>query len=224
MFCEPYQETLRDAACGAALEGNARAHLASCAACAAALAEEQAFFAAIDSGVAQVVNCEMPPSLLPCVRDAVARKRVAPRGFLRGWVWIPAAATAVLAIAVLLPRGDRHAVRPPVQSAQQPPSGAQVPPVPFRPSSPSLIQMPAQTARRTSSAHSSAVEVLVSTQEEAGLKQYAAVLRTRRDVANALIDSSANASMEIQPLEIASMEWPELSIKPLSDDKNEFAK
>ena len=84
--------------------------------------------------------------------------------------------------------------------------------------------MPAQKTRRGTSAHSVPVEVLVSTQEDAGLKQYAAVLRTRRDLAKALISSSASSSMEIQPLEIASMEWPELSIKPLAEDKNGFAK
>jgi len=224
MFCEAYQERLKDAACGGGLEEDARAHLASCAACAATLAEEQALFAAIDNGVARIVNSEAPPSLLPRVREAVVRKRVAPRGFLHGWLWIPAAATVALVIALFLPRGDRHGVLPPVQSVQQPPFGAQTPAAPFRASAPSLIQMPAQKTRRGTSAHSVPVEVLVSTQEDAGLKQYAAVLRTRRDLAKALISSSASSSMEIQPLEIASMEWPELSIKPLAEDKNGFAK
>ena len=224
MFCKTYQESLKDAACGAALDGNARAHLASCAACAAAFAEEQALFAAIDNGVARIVNSEMPPSLLPRVREAVAQKRIAPGGFLRGWVWIPAAAAAALVIAVLLPRGFHQPVSPPVQSVHQPSSGAPILATPFRASAPSLIQTPERTTRRATSAHSSPVEVLVSAQEEAGLKQYAAVLRTRRDIANALIDSSASASMEIQPLEIASMEWPELAIKPLVEERNGFAK
>lgn len=224
MFCKAYQESLKDAACGGGLEENARAHLASCAACAAAFAEEQALFAAIDNGVARIVNSEMPPSLLPRVREAVAQERIAPGGFLRGWVWIPAAATAALAIAVLLPRSFHQPVLPPVQNVQQPSSGVAISAEPFRASAPSLIQAPAHKTRRTSSAHSSPVEVLVSRQEEAGLKQYAAVLRTRRDIANALIESSANASMEIQPLEIASMEWPELAIKPLAEDRNGFAK
>lgn len=224
MFCKAYQERLKDAACGAGLEECARLHLATCSACAAAFAEEQALFAAIDNGVARIVSSEAPPSLLPRVREAVAQERVAPRGFVHGWVWIPVVATAALVIAVLLPRGDHHTISPPVQSVQQPSSGVQMGATPSGASAPSLFQTPERTPRRATSAHSSSVEVLVSPQEEAGLKQYAAVLRRRRDLAKALIASSGGPSMQIEPLEIASMEWPELSIKPLAEEKNGFAK
>ena len=104
MFCEAYRKPLTDAAAaGSAIEETLQSHLVRCEACAAAFAQEQALFAAMDVGLSHLVNTQAPPSLLPRAREAVSRERVPSRGLLQSWLWMPAASAAALMLAALLP-------------------------------------------------------------------------------------------------------------------------
>lgn len=71
MPCEKYRKALREAAAAGdtyELSTGLRAHLAACGACRAFWSEEQQLLAAIDAGVRQTANAEVPASLLPRVR------------------------------------------------------------------------------------------------------------------------------------------------------------
>lgn len=237
MFCQAYREALIDAVAGSSSGAKAQVHLASCKACAAAFAEQQALFSAVDMGLSQLANAHVPASLLPRVREALEHEHVAKRRFHPAWTWVPAAAVAALMLAAFLPRtfDYSHAPEVPVVLVSIP-----------KPSNPGTTPAEAHAAhaipRDLNSAqlaprarHASVLrtvrnvgpepEVLVSPTEKSALVRYAAVLRRRGDMAQALINSQRAASMEIEPLEIAAMEWPEFSIKPLvAEDQEKVAK
>src|SRR5262249_12624096 len=99
MPCEDYKNALIDAAAtGTAPLPEVRAHLAVCASCRAAFAEEQAVFAGIDSSLHSAVNTEVPPSLLPRVRAQLDDAEVAPRLWSLGWMFVTAAAFSSVAL------------------------------------------------------------------------------------------------------------------------------
>jgi len=110
MSCEPYKDALVEAAAaGAEPQGHLRAHLAACAACRMAFAEEQSLFSSIDTGLHSAVAAEVPGSLLPRVR---ARLLDEPPSQNR-WIltWAPVAASVALLIGFLFLRGVRPDVR-----------------------------------------------------------------------------------------------------------------
>jgi hypothetical protein len=106
MPCEPYKNALVEAAAtGAEPQGELRAHLAACAACRGAFAEEQSLFSSIDASLHATANVEMPPSLLPRVR-ARLDQAAAPQS---RWIpaWAAVAASVALFIGFLSFRGVR---------------------------------------------------------------------------------------------------------------------
>lgn len=227
MFCEAYRKTLIDAAAGADIEVRAQAHLASCKECEAAFAEEQALLAAIDRGVSQFVRCDAPPSLLPRVREAVAEEQIATRRFVPAWAWIPIAAVASLTLAAYLWQGGSHTVVSRVSVQNVPPARSMThdSAARFAPPARSSLKVPRQEVVRASVAHSPSAEaeIRVLPQEEAGLIQFVAALRHRKEAGQALVDSEAGTH-KVQPLQIAAMDWPQLSIKPLVEERSELAK
>lgn len=236
MFCQAYRKTLMDAAAGSSSGAKAQAHLASCEACAAAFAEEKALFSAVDTGLSQLANAHVPASLVPRVREALEQEHVAKRRFHPAWTWVPPAAVAALMLAAFLPRtfDYSHAPGVPVVLVSIPkPSNPGTTPAEAHAHAIPRDLNSAQLAPRAR--HASVLrtvrnvgpepEVLVSPTEKSALVRYAAVLRRRGDMAQALINSQRAASMEIEPLEIAAMEWPEFSIKPLvAEDQEKVAK
>src|SRR5437899_12214836 len=73
MFCESYRKLLMEAAgSGETLPRELAEHLAGCAYCYAAFANEQALFRSIDGALQAATNTEIPASLLPRVRMQVA--------------------------------------------------------------------------------------------------------------------------------------------------------
>lgn len=237
MSCKAYRKALVDAAAGSAIEAAAQAHLAACQECAAALAGEQGLFAAVDAGVSRLVSSEPPPSLVPRVRESVAQERVASRRFGLARAWAPAAAVVALILAAFLPRifdpSRAPEVRVVLVSTPKPSNSdtasagthaARSIPRDLNPVRATSRARHANVLRAVRNAGSEP-EVLVSPTEKSALVRYAAVLRRRGDMAQALINSQKAASMEIEPLEIAAMEWPEFSIKPLVvEDREEVSK
>jgi hypothetical protein len=230
MFCEAYREPLKNAAAaGSAIHGDARSHLVACEACAAAFAEEQALFAAMDSGLSKLVNADAPPSLLPRVREAIANERIFPRRTLLSWAWLPAAAVAATLLAVFLPRVFHSSHPEDVRvAAVQPPSpatGTAENPGPPQSDDPENTIPVRRITPIITMARSVAVpEVIVSPQEEAALTSYAAMLRKRADLAQALLDSSARKSTIIEPLVIAEIDSTDLRIEPLVKDSDDVTR
>lgn len=218
MFCESCRKTLNEAALsGEPLSAQVRAHLASCASCRESFSEEKALLALLDREVQARANAEMPASLLPRVRQGIAMSSPA-----RTWpVPVLAYAASGLAIGAIAlsfavrtrvssvkPKSSAHSISSPApteQSAAQRESGlGQV-----------LVATNPKSQRPPRAIPNAEPEVLVSAEEELGLKRYAAVLRNAKAEAPAAI--KGNTAAEIEPLQIATVDVKRLSIEPLQD-------
>src|ERR1700674_5663997 len=119
MPCEYYQNALIEAAAsGVEPQGELRTHLATCAACRTAFAQEQSLFSSIDRGLHVTANAEVPASLLPRVRARLADVAVPRRMWTQPMIF--AAASAALAFAIFLFVRPHH-TRPDNQAKQTPP-------------------------------------------------------------------------------------------------------
>lgn len=219
MFCESWRETLgATVLSGEALPREARLHLASCGACREAFAREEQLLACIDGGLRSVANAEVPSSLLPRVRGSIDRPPVAAPW--RVPIWAFAGAGLVLLVGFVYE--GTHAPHP---ASLPQPTAAVVPPAGRSQASsqsgtPFVATPPRHAASLRIASLSAPVrrepEVLVSGEEQANLQLYLNRLRARNvnNAAPLIITGDA----QIKPLEIASMEFPQLSIKPLESD------
>lgn len=101
MPCEEYREALSEAAAagsGQIMPRDLRVHLDVCSGCNAEFRAEQELFAAINSGVQKIASAEVPPSLLPRVRERMEREGSSRRGFLPYLVFAAAAAFALVVV------------------------------------------------------------------------------------------------------------------------------
>ena len=64
-------------------------------------------------------------------------------------------------------------------------------------------------------------EVLVSPEEPAGLERYAALLRVRAQQLPQLATGKEDSEVDIQPLEIAQLALPQLTIEPLESGEEQ---
>jgi hypothetical protein len=217
MFCEPYRKVLSEAALrGEGLSRASEAHLAGCAACRAALADEQALGALIDGGLRTIASAETPASLVPRVRAEVVEVPATPvQGFRALGM-----ATAVLAaagVAVWLSETPRNRVE-----EAHPGIGA-----PAGPSSASS-QLPARSVPHSekSAATGKAVVplvapkhdeplVLVSPEEQAGLERYLAASSRRGQNGSPQVAALLGDVKGIEPLEIAAMDVKAMTTEPL---------
>jgi predicted anti-sigma-YlaC factor YlaD len=224
MPCEHYKDALIEAAAtGARPQGELQAHLASCASCREAFAQEQSLFAAIDFGLNAAANAEVPPSLLPRVRASLDEAAVTLR--LR-WLQqlVVACASVALVFLIFLVARPRHA--PPEDIAKSP---ITVP----SPTAPAAAANPEKTSRESTqvtdvrvshshaardstnlhSAASSNPEVLVPPDEREALARFVAKLNERSDLATALLaraPEKRDALIVVERLQIGALE-----IKPL---------
>lgn len=100
MPCEEYREALREAAAAGSrqiMPRDLRVHLDGCSGCNAEFRAEQELFAAINSGVQKIASAEVPPSLLPRVRERMEREGLSRRSFLPYMVFAAAAVCALVA-------------------------------------------------------------------------------------------------------------------------------
>jgi len=134
MPCEHFKEALIEAAAtGAALRGPFGAHLAECASCREAFAQEQSLFAAIDAGLYTRANVEVPASVLARVRAGVDKAVVTPS---RWWGWVTWSSAALAAAALFLAVILGHSPRPaaPADSMANGAAASPIPPSAARPS------------------------------------------------------------------------------------------
>jgi hypothetical protein len=228
MPCQHYKNALIEAAAsGAQPQGDLRAHLAGCADCRAAFAQEQSLFASIDAGLHVAANAEAPASLLPRVRarldDAVAKQR--------RWLQpvILAAASVALTFAIFL-FARPHPSRPDNQAKQTPQIlGSETLVKNARPQvSGPATQIVSSTANKSQTrvhstllrtVTSSQLEVLVPPDEREAFARFVAVLGERREVALALATPAPQRKDE--PASLEPLQIKELEIKTLQERQTE---
>jgi anti-sigma factor RsiW len=227
MFCESYREALSDAVLlGGRVHGETEAHLATCADCREAFAEEQALLRRIDAGLNSLVVWDVPMSLVPGVRaqiDARTESRSA-------WRTVLAYATAALAIGAVAVSFSLRSKTPQVKLettiaetssvvTSQAASSQVEKLLPYQRSSQSRLMVTGRQASPDSrAARNTQPEVLVSADDQLGLERYAASLRTvaRR---NAAMLEEGNGP-KIKSLEIAELDLKRLSIEPLESGES----
>lgn len=235
MACERALDALADVAAGAAASREIEAHLASCAACRARLAELRQALARVDGELAGLLQAEPSPALLPRIRAAVEADAPGWRPSWRGSpAWLAVAATLLtgLALVVFLAgrpevSGRRVAGTQPAPSAA---GSASVQPRPAGPGPATSADVPAPTAsesavgtpsRRAVSAgrpgdgppprraERQAVEVVVPADEATALLRLAEVVAQGRLDATAVMAALSGTSgllAEPAPIEISPLE------------------
>jgi hypothetical protein len=232
MPCENYKDAIIETAVsGAEPQAELRAHLAACAACRIAFAEEQSLFALIEAGLRQSVNAEVPASLLPRVRARISEEVVPSRGWFTNWLTV-ATAPAILA-AILITRVVWHSnfsTNPPANYAKANSPAPVLPPseAPTRapePSSRASSHSGPQTFvagnsqnPRVQPARSSIPEVLVPGDQEALLARYAE--QWRLDKHSSYLAQNSGKTI-LAPLEVAPIQIAELDVKLLADEKSQ---
>ncbi len=219
MDCKRYKKDLAAAALGALeprREAEFAAHLASCAACRAALGDERRLLHIIDRGVAASVAAEPSAEFAARVRRRLDQEPVPAHSWFARWVPAAAGALAVLALVALW-----LARRPPVlPGTAEPPrtAGGQQRPSREEPAPAELPVEQAATPRGKGSAihlkrhvavRTARPEVLVLPGQRAAVLQfYEAVGSGRVDTASLLVPPLplAPAKLEILPLEVAKLD------------------
>jgi len=211
---------------GKALPRRLEEHLAGCECCRAAFADEQALFRSIDGALEAAANAEIPGSLLPRVRMQVASdstkayRRVPVLAFVTGGLVIGAimlSSSSLRHSAVSRSTGKEPAA-PSIQSAvSREPTGLSIQP-PLRPERLASRReriVVDRVARR------SEPEVLVSSEEAAGLRRYADLLRAKSLETSNRAAAISDAPFEIKPLEIAELNLRQLTIQPLEGSESD---
>jgi len=219
MFCESYRTVLSEAAArGERLPGAVETHLAACAACRAAFAEEQALFSLIDGGLRSVANAEVPASLLPRVRAGIPERPAAAVSRVPVWAFAAASLLLITGVAyklvltLLLPVPTQSTATATPADAS-PLSASSVPSPQIESVLPPLPAPKVGTAPTRERATPLEPEVLISGEEETNLRRYLNLLQARN--VNHAAPQAIPGGAEIQPLEIAQIELPRLTIEPL---------
>ena len=226
MFCESHRKALSEAVlAGGRLPAEAEAHMALCAGCREAFADQRALLRRIDAGVSSMVVSEMPASLIPGVRE-----RIAGLGDSRsGWRLVLGYLTAALVLGVIaISSGMRgkapHATleTPSARIVSALRSPAATPPVDDAPRA-KARETPAMGRPRAAAGRPARrnrpPEVLISGDDRLGLEQYVASFRVVASGNKATLKEEGGA--EIKPIEIAELDVKRLSIEPLaSGDSN----
>ena len=226
MFCESYrQKLIHSLAAGEPLSPDLAKHLASCNACSSDFAQERTLFAAIEYSLGIAVNLPAPPSLVPRVRAQIAADLA--KGSWRAPVLAFAALSLVAAVVAIWPAfhwrwtpDDSGGKSPSVASAVR--SADNRAAIESLVHSTQPVKQAASGLQKVVISHCKVrcgVEVLVSREEQAGLERYAARLRAS-PLENAAGAAVTNDSLlRIRPLEIAAMDFRQLSIESLESDE-----
>jgi len=205
-------------------------HLAGCEYCHAAFANEQALFRSIDGALQAATNTEIPASLLPRVRMQVAldstkvNRRLPVLAFVTGGLVIGAIAlSSSLRHSAVSHSTAKEPAAPSIQSAvSREPTGLSV-----ETSSIQVSPTPGRLVARRErfildrAAQGSEPEVLVSSEEEAGLRRYADLLRAKSFETSNRAAATDDAPFEIKPLEIAELGLRQLTIQPLEGSESD---
>ena len=230
MPCEHYQNALIEAAAsGTAPQGELRAHLAGCAACRNAFAQEQSLFSSMDEGLRAAVNDEVPASLLPRVRARLADEAVPRRMWTQPLIFAAASIALVFAIFLFVwPHHTSHDNQA-KRTLQIPVSDTPATNARGQNSDPATQVVSSNVNNSKSLRHStflrqaasSQLEVLVPADEREAFSRFVFTVEQRRDVAAALLAPSPkkqDALLTVEPLQIAHLE-----VKPLEGPETEIS-
>jgi hypothetical protein len=232
MPCEHHKDAIVEAAAtGAELQGELRAHLAACASCRAAFAEEQSLFAAIDSGLQARVNPEVPPSLLPRVRANLEEVSIPKPAWLSTGFVLATAATAVLALSLSLAirhTGSGRNVQPIVATKNAP---ALAPPAPrvqaltpalssnSNPAQRRYALSPSNRATKPLQVGPSVVaDVLVPRDQELLLARYSEQWRLRK---TKTVLAEVSNETTLKPLQLAPIQIDQLDVKLIAEGQSQ---
>jgi hypothetical protein len=232
MPCEHYQDALVEAAAsGTAPQGELRAHLAGCAACHIAFAQEQSVFSSMDEGLRVAANAEVPASLLVRVRARLADEPAPIRSWRFPSLVLAGAAVMVVALLVAHTVWHTHIELPPSNNA----SNSTTPSTmreqeqaqtsnPASPVSGNSIAHPRVTGTRVptrpsfSAARESVPEVLVPPDQEVLLVNYAEQWRERKRLP--LVATNFDAT-NLSPLQIAPIQIAQLDVKLMAEEQGQ---
>ncbi len=232
MPCEHYQNPLVEAAAtGSEPLGELRAHLAACAVCRAAFAQEQSLFSSIGSGLHATANAEVPASLLPRVRTRVAEEPTSSRAWTPSWLALAGAAAMVVAFIAtralwrtdieqtLVQTVTNTIARAPVVTPPQSQNSNALPSVNkdsvSQPRTAGTINL---VPRETLASRNTVPEVLVPRDQEVLLVSYAQQWNQRKRAP--LVAANFDAT-SLSPLQIAPIHIDELGVKLLADEKSQ---
>ena len=230
MPCEHYQNALIEAAAtGFEPKGELRAHLAACAACRTAFAQEQSLFFSVDEGLRAVANPEVPASLLPRVRARLADETAPIRSW--GFPSFVLAGAAVMVVALLVARTAWHTniEQPPSNTASNSsiPSAVRQQPQAQNSNVAAAVtgnsgahpqvaatRIPAHLASRAT--RDSMPEVLVPPDQEVLLVSYAEQWRQRKRLP--LVAANFDLT-NLSPLQIAPIQISQLDVKLMAEEQ-----
>ena len=204
-----------------AREAELRAHVAECAACREAFAHAKVARAAVDEGMKELVSGEPSANFESRLRARLAAEP-APGRIHQFWpAWAPATAAAFVVVALFLFVQISHLPR-----RANPPQEAHVadkkakPPLAraINPASPSQrtapLHSPVQHTARATLARPAGPEVLVEPGQLEAALQFADEVRSGHVDGEKLLaaEESANAPLEIKPLEVVSLMPPQFDL------------
>jgi len=219
------------AATGAEPQGELRVHLKNCVACQAAFDQEQALFAAMDSGMHVVANAEVPTSLVPRVRAALDEIAAPSPAWSPKW-FVLAGASAMLAFFFVTQTLWRARFEPkPSESAGNPVQS--LPPAQTAPketrgttnaAGPVVVSRRMYGGSEKGSPESNAsnrevqAEILVPRDQEVLLARYEEEWRDRKPAPLVVGDASESA---LTPLQVAPIQIAELDVKLLAETQSQ---
>ena len=226
MPCEKYQDKLTDlAAKGAEPLGDVCTHLSVCASCRSYIKLEQLLFASIDSVVRSNINEPLPGALVQRLHARIAQESTLRRNWspILAATSVAVAATIVLGIVTVQYRFHQTRPQTGVQrtiavaaTVANTDSAFSAPPA--RPSASSRDRSsPVVTLSRVvGSAKQSGLEVIVPSDQQVLLAQYARMLQSRALDAR-VRRVSLPAASAIEPIVMAANVISELKVQPLPD-------
>jgi hypothetical protein len=214
MACGRYRDALSEHAAGARAPAALAAHLAECGECRAELVSLRRALAALDADLAELVTAEPAPGFGARVRAAVSAEAVE-RPRARLWPALAAAATLLVAVALVVRRAPEPTVQP---AAGRDPRAARTEPTPAPvPAAPAAAPAPRRTAsaavaRKPAPAPGGPAVLLPPGQVEALVRLASFVQREGlapmglRSAGQAPADLPLPPDIEIQPLEIVPLD------------------
>ncbi len=223
MACERHREDLLGAAAGwlePQREPGLHAHLRACPACREEFQRQQRLFAAMEQGLRERVNEELPLGFAARVR-ARMKEQAAPR---RRWIlrWVPAwgavAAAAALAVALFIVQTIRRvsvrqeSLAAPVARTVAPHDGLKPPrAAPAETPDKNPAVQPARVQTVSAPVRITLPHVLLPAGQKVALARLVEGLRSGKVQGQMLLAESAGLKpVEIAPLEINALEWKPL--------------
>jgi hypothetical protein len=214
MFCESYRKAMSEAVLlGGRVHWETAAHLAVCAGCQSALANERELIGSIDAALRTKVNLETPPSLLARVRQAASAER-RPRKvvYVRALLWPVAVCVVALFVARLHIQGPAPVPPPAVL-----PANAGLPTVAFGSTNTPTIEPHYRNVLRREREGSQP-----RTEDERSIGKLLKLARKQPDVVASFVKSSPTDNpIEIQPIEVAELDWKPVVIMPAEEGRSE---